>query len=137
MGERILKMSASQMMVAAAVVLGTVLSVNYVLYRVRQRPRYLRSLTLNTGNGRIRISLGALEDLIFTAASGAQLGRVSAVRVEPDGSLFAVELEGELRTSGNRLQVRREMEELVRQALCLYVGELMEDVPVDIGLTFS
>lgn len=137
MGERILKMATSHILVTAAVVLGTVLSVNYVLYRVRQRPRYPRGLTQQSAAGRVRISVGALEDLVFMAASGAQLGRVSAVRIVPDGSSFALEIEGKVLTSGNRLQVRQEMEQLVRRALRDYAGNLLEDIAVDIGLTFS
>lgn len=137
MGGRKEKMTTRHLVMTAAVVLGTVLSVNYVLYRVRQRPRYLRSLTVKGEQGRIRVSLRALEDLIRMAASGAQLSRVSTVRVEPDGASVAVIIEGQLKTAGNRLLVRREMEELVRQALRLYAGELLADAPVDIGLTFS
>ena len=96
MGKPVMETVTEHWGLTLAGLLGAALLLNAAVWKIRTRPLYKKPLTLHNGQGRLRISLGALEDLVWQSATKAAPLRVKAASVRASGRKWLVSLEGEI-----------------------------------------
>lgn len=123
MGKPVMETVTEHWGLTLAGLLGAALLLNAAVWKIRTRPLYKKPLTLHNGQGRLRISLGALEDLVWQSATKAAPLRVKAASVRDSGRKWLVSLEGEITGPGGEDDIRTQVEEAVRRDLAALAGE--------------